>query len=165
MIVEIDGFGWCVCLHFVRSGWGRMGQLRSPPGPRLCALRGAGRFPQHGAQFCSVSTASCAPTTEMKYRRTCCPAEILRLTSVQDTVVKVTFYLRGVTTATPQDQDFLRSENRSRLPCAALSVCCVTLGSSRVLEHLVPCSAVTHWHCSRFRYSQCVISWFCNSYG
>lgn len=52
--------------------------------------------------------------------------------------MKVTFYLRGVTTATPQDQDFLRSENRSRLPCAALSVCCVTLGSSRVLEHLVP---------------------------
>lgn len=106
----------------MRSGWGRMGQLRSPPGTRLCALRGAGRFPQHGAQFCSVSTASCAPTTEMKYRRTCCPAEILRLTSVHDTVVKVTFFLRGVTTATPQDQDFLHSENRSRLPCAALRV-------------------------------------------
>lgn len=109
-------------MHLVRSGWGRMGQLRSPPGTRLCALRGAGRFPQHGAQFCSVSTASCAPTTEMKYRRTCCPAEILRLTSVHDTVVKVTFFLRGVTTATPQDQDFLHSENRSRLPCAALRV-------------------------------------------
>lgn len=122
----------------MRSGWGRMGQLSRSSGPRLCALRGAGRFPQHGAQFCSVSTASCAPTTEMKYRRTCCPAEILGLTSVQDTVVKVTFFSRGVTTATPQDQDFLRSENRSRLPCAALSVCCVTLGSSRVLEHLVP---------------------------
>lgn len=61
MIVEIDGFGWCVCLHFVRSGWGRMGQLRSPPGTRLCALRGAGRFPQHGAQFCSVTHSILRP--------------------------------------------------------------------------------------------------------
>lgn len=154
----------CVCTSWGRAGagWGSWAGALAPG-----SVRSGERGVSHSTALSSVlsHTASCAPTTEMKYRRTCCPAEILRLTSVHDTVVKVTFFLRGVTTATPQDQDFLHSENQSRLPCAALSVCCVTLGSSRVLEHLVPCSAVTHWHCSRFRYSQCVISWFCNSYG
>lgn len=132
--------GVCVCTSWGQAGagWGSWGALLAPGSVRL-GERGV----SHSTALSSVlsHTASCAPTTEMKYRRTCCPAEILRLTSVQDTVVKVTFYLRGVTTATPQDQDFLRSENRSCLPCAALRysvTCCVTLGSSRVLEHLVP---------------------------
>lgn len=89
--------------------------------PALCA-QGSGAFPtaRRSVLFCQHSILRPYHRNEIQKNLLSCRDPQADICG--DTVVNVTFLSRGVTTATPQDQDFLHSENRSRLPCAALRV-------------------------------------------